>query len=207
MPEMVELDRSALARRGRRLEYFTIAWNSLEGLIGVAAGVRAGSISLIAFGIDSFIEIASGGALLWRMATDWDRVRRKKREAIALKIVGASFLALCIYVAYEAISALIKHEAPERSIAGIVLAIASLVVMPLLARAKRRVWQRMGSAAMSADAKQSEFCYYLSGILLAGLLLNAAFGLWWADPVAALAMVPLIAHEGVEALRGETCND
>jgi divalent metal cation (Fe/Co/Zn/Cd) transporter len=207
MPEMVELDRSALARRGRRLEYFTIAWNSLEGLIGVAAGVRAGSISLIAFGIDSFIEIASGGALLWRMATDWDRVRRKKREAIALKIVGASFLALCIYVAYEAISALIKHEAPERSIAGIVLAIASLVVMPLLARAKRRVGQRMGSAAMSADAKQSEFCYYLSGILLAGLLLNAAFGLWWADPVAALAMVPLIAHEGVEALRGETCND
>jgi divalent metal cation (Fe/Co/Zn/Cd) transporter len=207
MPEMVELDRSALARRGRRLEYFTIAWNSLEGLIGVAAGVRAGSISLIAFGIDSFIEIASGGALLWRMATDWDRVRRKKREAIALKIVGASFLALCMYVAYEAISALIKHEAPERSIAGIVLAIASLVVMPLLARAKRRVGQRMGSAAMSADAKQSEFCYYLSGILLAGLLLNAAFGLWWADPVAALAMVPLIAHEGVEALRGETCND
>ena len=207
MPETVELDRSALARRGRRLEYFTIAWNSLEGVVGIGAGVMAGSISLIAFGIDSFIEITSGGALLWRLSTDSDKERREKREAIALKIVGVCFLALCIYVAYEAIAALIKHEAPERSIAGIVLAIASLVVMPLLARAKRRVGNQMGSVAMAADAKQSEFCYYLSAILLAGLALNAAFGLRWADPVAALAMVPLIAHEGIEALQGETCRD
>ena len=207
MAETAQLDRSALARRGRRLEYFTIAWNCLEGLIGVAAGAMAGSISLIAFGIDSFIEITSGGALLWRMSADSDKERREKREALALKIVGACFLALCAYVAWEAITALIRHEAPERSIVGIVLAIASLIVMPLLARAKRRVGIQMGSAAMSADAKQTEFCYYLSGILLAGLLLNAAFGLWWADPAAALAMVPLIAHEGVVALQGESCQD
>jgi divalent metal cation (Fe/Co/Zn/Cd) transporter len=207
MAEIANPDRVALARRARRLEYFTIAWNSLEGLVGVAAGVMAGSISLVAFGIDSFIEITSGGALLWRMSADADASRREKREALALRIVGVCFLALCVYVAYEAISNLIAHEAPERSLAGIALALASLVVMPLLARAKRRVGNQMGSAAMAADAKQTEFCYYLSAVLLAGLLLNAAFGFWWADPAAALLMVPLIAREGFEALHGKTCCD
>jgi divalent metal cation (Fe/Co/Zn/Cd) transporter len=207
MAEITDPDRSALARRGRRLEYFTLAWNFLEGLVGVVAGVTAGSISLVAFGVDSFIEITSGGTLLWRMSADADKERREKREAIALKIVGVCFLALAAYVAYEAVSGLVAGQAPERSLAGIVLAMASLVVMPILARAKRRVGNRMGSAAMTADARQSEFCYYLSGILLAGLVLNAAFGFWWADPAAALLMVPLIAREGLESIQGKACRD
>jgi divalent metal cation (Fe/Co/Zn/Cd) transporter len=204
MAETATFNRAALARRGRRLEYFTIAWNTVEGLVGVVAGAMAGSISLMAFGIDSFIEVTSGGALLWRMATDAEASRREKREALSLKIVGVCFLALCVYVAYEAIANLMAREAPERSIAGIILAVASLVAMPLLARAKRRVGRQLGSAAMAADARQAQFCSYLSAILLAGLILNAAFGLWWADPFAALTMVPLIAWEGLEAVQGKT---
>ncbi|MGE5327218.1 MAG: cation transporter [Deltaproteobacteria bacterium] len=207
MAEATELDRSALARRGKRLEYFTLAWNVVEGLAGVGAGVMAGSISLVGFGIDSFIEVTSGGALLWRMAADADAARREKREAIALRIVGVCFLALAVYVAFEAVADLVARKAPERSIPGIALAVASLVAMPLLARAKRRVGRKLGSAAMAADAMQTQFCTYLSATLLAGLLLNAAFGFWWADPAAALVMVPLIAREGMEALQGKSCRD
>lgn len=202
-----ELDRTVLARRGRRLEYFTLAWNILEGLVGIVAGAMAGSISLIAFGIDSFIEVTSGGALLWRMARDTDVSLREKREALALRIVGICFLALSAYVAFEGVTDLAGHKAPERSIPGIVLAIASLIVMPWLARAKRNVGMQLRSAAMVADSQQTQFCMYLSAILLAGLVLNATLGLWWADPVAALIMVPLIAREGVEALQGKTCCD
>ena len=207
MVGVTEPDRSALARRGQRLEYFTLAWNLAEGLVGIAAGVVAGSISLIAFGIDSFIELTSGGALLWRMAAETDVTRREKREAISLRIVGGCFLVLAVYVAYEAITDLAGRQAPDRSIPGIALAVASLIAMPLLARAKRRVGRQLGSAAMAADAMQTQFCTYLSATLLAGLLLNATFGFWWADPVAALLMVPLIAKEGVEAVQGKTCCD
>ena len=198
-------NRARLARRGQRLEYFTIAWNCLEGLIAIGAGLLAGSISLVGFGIDSFIEVTSGAALLWRMSHDSDPARTEKTEHWALRIVGLCFLGLAVYVSLESLSALWHHAAPERSIPGIVLAIASLIVMPFLARAKRRVASRLGSAAMTGDAKQTEFCAYLSAILLAGLLSNAAFGLWWADPAAALVMAPIIAKEGVDALRGKTC--
>jgi divalent metal cation (Fe/Co/Zn/Cd) transporter len=207
MAATAELDRSALARRGRRLEYFTIVWSCLEGLVGVAAGAMAGSISLMAFGIDSFIEVTSGGAVLWRMKSDADLARREKTEKIALRIVGFCFLGLAVYVTWQALADLLGRDAPERSIPGIVLAAASVIVMPLLARAKGRVGRQMGSAAMAADAKQSLFCLYFSATLLAGLLLNATLGLWWADPVAALIMVPMIAREGVEAIQGKTCDD
>jgi divalent metal cation (Fe/Co/Zn/Cd) transporter len=202
-----ETDRYSLARRGKRLEYFTIAWNCLEGLIGIGAGLLAGSISLVGFGMDSFIEVTSGAALLWRMSHEEDPERRERAEKLALRIVGLCFLGLAIYVSVEAVSTLWHRAAPERSIPGIVLAIASLIVMPFLARAKRRVASRLGSAAMSGDAKQTEFCAYLSAILLGGLLLNAVFGLWWADPAAALVMVPVIGKEGVDALRGKSCCD
>lgn len=198
-------DRVATARRGRRLEYFTIAWNTLEGLVAVIAGFVAGSISLVGFGIDSFIEVTSGAALLWRMSVDADVERREQNERFALRIVGLCFIALAAYIAYEAIRDLIQRQPPEHSIPGIVLACVSLVVMPLLSRAKRKVGAILGSAAMTADAKQTDFCVYLSTILLGGLLLNALFGLWWADPVAALIMAPIIAKEGYEGLRGETC--
>ena len=200
-------ERAALVRRGRRLEYFTLAWNSVEGIVAVVAGVIAGSISLVGFGIDSFIEVTSGAALLWRMNVDQDVHRRERNERLALRIVGACFLALAAYIAYESIRDLVQRNAPERSVAGIVLACASLVAMPLLSRAKRKVGSGLGSAAMDADARQAEFCTYLSAILLCGLLLNALFRLWWADPVAGLVMVPIIAKEGIEGIRGKGCQD
>lgn len=201
------LARHTIAQRGKRLEYFTIVWNSLEGIIAVVAGIIAGSISLVGFGVDSFIEVTSGTALLWRMSVDADEHRRERIEHTTLRIVGACFLALAGYVGYEAVSNLVARQAPAHSLAGIILACVSLVVMPLLSRAKRRVAADLNSAAMNADAKQTEFCTYLSAILLGGLLLNAVYDLWWADPIAALAMVPIIAKEGIDGLRGDTCCD
>jgi divalent metal cation (Fe/Co/Zn/Cd) transporter len=201
----VVVDRGAAAERGRRLEYFTIIWNSLEGCVGVIAGMMAGSISLVGFGVDSFIEVTSGAALLWRMSGDADERTRAHRERRTLRIVGACFLVLAVYVGVEAISDLVERQAPAHSLPGIVLAGVSLVVMPVLSRAKRRVGAALGSAAMHADARQTEFCTYLSAILLGGLVLNLVWGLWWADPLAALVMVPIIAKEGIEGLRGDPC--
>lgn len=196
--------RAALVRRGRRLEYVTIGWNSLEGLIAIAAGVIAGSVALVGFGVDSVIEVSSGAALLWRLHLDSPE-QRERAEQVALRLVGVSFLALAAYVAYDAVTSLVRKEPPEASPVGIALAALSLVVMPLLARAKRRVAAGINSRALQADSRQTDICAYLSAILLGGLLLNALAGWWWADPVAALVMVPIIAKEGVEALRGETC--
>jgi divalent metal cation (Fe/Co/Zn/Cd) transporter len=199
------LDRHLIAQRGKRLEYFTIAWNILEGLVAVVAGGAAGSISLVGFGIDSFIEVMSGSTLLWRMATDADAQTRERNERVSLRMVGVLFLALALYVTYESISDLTRRTAPENSLPGIVLACVSLVVMPLLSHKKKKVGRELASAAMHADARQTDFCVYLSAILLIGLLCNALFGWWWADPVAALVMVPIIAKEGMDGLRGQTC--
>jgi divalent metal cation (Fe/Co/Zn/Cd) transporter len=201
------LERSVMVLRGQRLECFTIAWNTLEGLVAVIAGAVAGSISLVGFGIDSFIEVTSGSVLLWRMSVDSDVHRRESNEKRALRIVGACFLLLAAYITYDSIVDLWSKRAPEHSISGIVLACVSLVVMPLLSRAKRRVGRAMGSAAMRADAKQTEFCTYLSAILLIGLLLNAFLGWWWSDSLAALIMVPIITKEGMDGLRGKACDD
>lgn len=200
-------ERASLVRRGRRLEYFTIVWNLLEGAIAILSGLIAGSIALVGFGFDSLIEVTSGAALLWRLFADVDEEGRERIEAITLRIVGVCFIALALYVSYDSITTLLHHKPAERSVPGIALAVASLIVMPLLSRAKRRVAQGINSGAMAADAKQTEFCTYLSAILLGGLLLNALFGWWWADPVAALVMAPLMGKEGVEALQGKTCCD
>ena len=200
-------DRAALVKRGRYLEYFTIGYNSLEGVIAVGAGLLAGSIALVGFGFDSLIEVTSGSVLLWRLHADVDEQRRERVEAISLRIVGVCFAVLAIYVTYDSVKALIRREAPEESIVGIVLAAVSVVVMPLLVRAKRKVARGINSGALMADSKQTELCTYLSAILLLGLLLNALLGWWWADPVAALIMVPIIVKEGWEGVRGETCCD
>ena len=200
-------DRAAMVRRGCRLEYFTIVWNSLEGVVALVAGWMAGSIALVGFGVDSFIEVTSGAALLWRMSADAEVQRRERNEKRALRIVALCFVGLAAYVTYESLSDLVQKHAPERSLPGVALACVSLVVMPLLSRAKRKTGYALGSAAMNADAKQTEFCAYLSAILLGGLLLNALLGLWWADPVAALVMAPIIANEGIQRLRGKTCDD
>jgi divalent metal cation (Fe/Co/Zn/Cd) transporter len=192
----------ALAR-GVHLEYLTIAWNALEALAGIAIGAVAGSIALFGFGLDSGIEVFSGAVLLWRLQAD--KQRGEAAEHIAVRLVGASFLILSAYILYDAATALLLRQAPAKTLPGIVLAMVSLVAMPLLARSKRRVARDLGSGAMQADSRQSDFCAYLSGILLLGLVLNAVARWWWADPVAALVMVPLIAKEGIEGVQGRTC--
>jgi divalent metal cation (Fe/Co/Zn/Cd) transporter len=189
-------------QRGRRLEYLTLAWNSLEAVAAIGAGLIAGSIALVGFGLDSVIECFSGGVLLWRLRAGEEGERR---EQMALRLVGVSFLALAIYVAYNAISSLARHQTPERSWFGVAVAIASLIAMPLLARAKRRVAAELVSGALHADSRQTDICASLSAILLGGLLLNALLHWWWADPVAGLVMAPIIGREGVEALRGKAC--
>lgn len=200
-------NRGGYLRRGQRLEYFTIAYNSLEGTGSIVAGLLAGSVSLGGFGLDSLIEVAPSAALLWRLHNDMDSSRSEQAERTALRTVGACFIALALYIAYESSSTLIRHVPPERSIAGIVIASTSVIVMPLLARAKRQVARHLGSGAMHADSKQADFCAYLSAILLGGLLLNACFGWWWMDPVAPLAMLPIIWKEGLDGIRGESCSD
>ena len=193
--------REVVLTRGVRLEYLTIGWNVLEGVVGIAAGALAGSIALMGFGLDSGIEVFSGAVLLWRLKSQ----ESEEAERRAVRLVGASFVILSAYILYDAAHALVLKEPPRESVPGIVLAAASLIVMPLLAAAKRRVAGDLGSGAMHADSRQSDFCAYLSGILLVGLILNAAAGWWWADPAAALIMVPIIAKEGIKALKGKTC--
>jgi len=204
----LDSDRVSAVRRGRWLTWATIAYNCLEGLLSVGSGLLAGSVSLIGFGVDSFIEVSASLTAVWRLHVDRDASRRERAERRAQLLIGLSFIALACYVAIEASRTLLTRAKPEVSYIGIAIATVSLVVMPLLARAKRRVAQRLGSGALSAEAKQTEICMYLSAILLAGLGLNGALGWWWADPVAAIAMTPFIAWEGVEGLRGRhACGD
>ena len=201
------IDRPALIRRGKLLEYATVGYNSLEGVIAIGAGLIAGSVALVGFGFDSFIDVISGLTLLWRLYADVNEAERERVEQRALRIVGWSFLLLAAYVLFDAGKSLIRREPPDESIVGIALAAVSLVVMPLLVRAKRRVAKAIGSKALEADATQTALCTWLSAILLGGLLLNALVGWWWADPVAALVMVPIIVKEGLEGIRGERCED
>jgi divalent metal cation (Fe/Co/Zn/Cd) transporter len=184
-------------RAGRRLEYFTLGWNLTEAAVAIGAGLFASSIALIGFGIDSLIESLSGGILLWRL--QWTTTD-ESREQLARKLVSISFFLLALYVGFEAGKSLLRHEEPETSVIGIILSMLSLIVMPLLARAKRRVAAKIDSSALYADSRQTDICAYLSAILLGGLLLNALFGWWWADPIAALCMLPLIFREGMEAV-------
>ena len=197
-------ERSKHLRHGRKLEYFTIGWNMVEAGVAIGAGWFAGSIALVGFGVDSLIESLSGSVLLWRL---FSPIHDESREKIALKLVGISFLILAAYVTFEAVKSLLAHEPPQTSFVGIGLSVVSLIIMPLLARAKRRSASNLGSRAMKADSRQTDLCAYLSAILLGGLVLNALFGWWWADPVAALIMVPIIVREGFEGLRGEVCED
>ncbi|MFZ4627211.1 MAG: cation diffusion facilitator family transporter [Blastocatellia bacterium] len=195
---------SSLVQRGRRLEYLTIGWNLVEASISAAAGLAAGSIALVGFGIDALIETASGLTLLWRLQ---DGPHGQRREERALRLVGVSFLALAAYVGWEAIETLRTREAPESSPIGIAIATLSLLVMPFLARAKRKVARQLGSQALEADSRQTNLCAWLSAILLFGLLCNSLAGWWWADPVAALGMTPIILREAWLALQGKPCHD
>lgn len=199
-----DLSRGGLLRKGRVLEVLTLAWNAVEAVVAVGSGLLAGSTALVGFGVDSLIESFSGAILLWRLK---EGEAGEGREELAVRLVGVSFLALAAWVGWDAVGALLARDAPDESLAGICLAAASLVVMPALARAKRGVARGLGSVALEADSRQTDLCAYLSAMLLGGLMLNAALGWWWADPVAGLAMVPIIGKEGLGALRGETCSD
>jgi divalent metal cation (Fe/Co/Zn/Cd) transporter len=201
MQSLRDPERANQLRAGRRLEYFTLGWNLTEAAVAIGAGLFAGSVALIGFGTDSLIESLSGGILLWRL--QWSKTD-ESRERLAYKLVGISFFLLALYVAFEAAKSLLRHEEPETSVVGIILSIISLIVMPLLARAKRRVAAKIDSRALHADSRQTDICAYLSAILLGGLLLNAFVGWWWADPVAALCMLPLIFREGMEAVRNQS---
>jgi divalent metal cation (Fe/Co/Zn/Cd) transporter len=198
--------REPLLRRALLLEYLTVGWNIAEGLIAVAAALAAGSVALLGFGIDSFVESASGAVLVWRLhaerrASDPERVEEVERRA--QRLVAASLGLLALYIAWDSLTSLIAGERPEPSAVGIALACASLVVMWWLARAKRRVGLALGSRAMAADAFQTDACFWLSLFLLVGIGANALLGWWWADPVAALAMTAFIGREAMEAWRGE----
>jgi divalent metal cation (Fe/Co/Zn/Cd) transporter len=200
-----ELTREELVHRGIRLSYATIGYNSLEAIASLIAGLFASSVALISFGIDSLIEVAASGAAQWRLRSDLDETRRSRSENLTHRLVGVCFLALAAYVAVDSAKTLWLRERPDRTLAGIVILSMSVVVMPLLARAKLKVALAMESGALRAEAKQTSLCAYLSIIALAGLLLNAAFGWWWADPLAALCMVPIIVSEGIEGLRAKPC--
>lgn len=200
--------RDALVRRSTQLNVATLAYNSREGIVALVAGALAGSIALTGFGLDSLIEVAASLTALWRLRADVDLHRRERTERLSLRVIGALFLALAVYVAVDGAWALYRREAPSQSILGIVIAALSIIVMPLLARAKRGLALQLGSGALVAESKQTSLCAYLSAIVLGGLLLNATLGWWWADPIAGLTMVPIIAREGIEGLRGDSdCAD
>jgi divalent metal cation (Fe/Co/Zn/Cd) transporter len=198
-------DRTLFVQRGRTLQYITIAWNSAEFVVALAAGFLAGSIALIGFGFDSAIEVASSLAALWRLGRDHDEESRERTEQRALRLIGACFLLLACYILYESIHDLVARLPPKPSLIGIGLAALSLIVMPWLARLKRRVAIVLESGALEAETRQTEICATLSAILLVGLGLNAGLDWWWADPLAGLCMVPFIAWEGWDAVSGRTC--
>lgn len=206
MPVTAPEARPRLLRRALWLEYLTVGWNLVEGVVAILAGLAAGSVALLGFGVDSFVESASGGVLVWRLRAERgsaDEARVAQVERRAQRLVAVSLVMLAAWIAFDASTSLLAGERPDPSPVGIALAAASLVVMWWLARAKRRVAIALGSRAMQADAFQTDACFWLSVFLLVGIGANAVAGLWWADPLAALAMTVFIGREAIEAWRGE----
>jgi divalent metal cation (Fe/Co/Zn/Cd) transporter len=198
--------RGRLLRHGLLLEYLTVGWNIIEGVIAIGAGIASGSIVLIGFGMDSFVESISGTVLIWRLREERggaDEERIEQVEHRAERLVGITFLVLAAYVTFEALRSLATGEGPDASVVGIVLTTVSIPVMLWLAGAKRRTGEALRSRALVADSKQTRACWYLSVVALAGLAANALLGWWWADPLAALGIAVLLVREGLEAVRGE----
>ncbi len=194
-------ERIRLGRRARLLAGISVTYNLVEAVIAITAGVIAGSVALIGFGLDSVVEVSSGLIILWQFA---HRVP-ETRERLALRLMAFSFFALAAYVGVESVRALVGGHEPDPSTVGIVLAAVSLLVMPFLSWAQRRTGRALGSNAVIADSTQTLLCTYLSAVLLAGLLLNASVGWSWADPVAGLVIAVVAVREGIQAWRGEGC--
>lgn len=203
---MASITRSDLRRRGLLLEYLTVGWNIVEGLVALVAALGSGSVALLGFGLDSFVESASAGVLVWRLRAEDDHADEKTIERLehrALRLVGLSLFGLAAFVAVRAAIALLGQERPQPSVLGMGVTAVSLLVMWWLARTKRRTAHALDSRALEADAFQTTACWWLSLIALAGVGVNAALGWWWADPVAALGMTYFLVNEGIEAWKGE----
>jgi divalent metal cation (Fe/Co/Zn/Cd) transporter len=201
-------ERRVLLRRAVVLAWFTLGWNVIEGVVAIAAALLAGSQALLGFGLDSGVESMSATVVLWRLyAERRDPARAEAVEQRALRLIGLTFFVLAAFVTVEAVRALVGGHEPHVSVVGIVLTSVSIVVMQWLARAKRWIGIAMGSNAVQADSSQTSACVYLSVVVLGGLLLNAAFGWWWADPLAALGVVAFLVREGREALAAEHADD
>jgi divalent metal cation (Fe/Co/Zn/Cd) transporter len=196
-------------KRALRLEYLTVGWNLIEGVIAVAAAIASGSVAILAFGVDSFVECASALVMIWRLRAERDqRMNDERLDAVerkAQRLVAASLFLLAAYVTFDAAQTLWSAEAPTFSVVGAVLLSVSIVVMLWLARAKRRVARELGSNAMTADAFQTTACWWLSVAALVGVGLNGLLGWWWADPIAALLISGLIVREAREAWNGRDC--
>ena len=205
----VAVDRPSLLVRGLRLEYLTVGWNVIEGLVAVTAALAAGSVALLGFGIDSFVESGSGLIIVWRLLAEQRHADHERTEAVerrAQRLIAASLVGLAAYIAFDAVSTLLAGERPAPSPVGVALAAVSLGVMWWLARAKRRTAIALGSRAMVADAFQTSACWWLSLAVLIGVGLNTAFGLWWADPVAALVIPVFLVREARDAWAREDCD-
>lgn len=193
------LDNIGLYKKALNLEYFTVGYNIIEGFVSIGAGAMAGSIALVSFGLDSFIESFSGGILIWRLKNHSDDEEKEKElEKKAVRLVAYSFFALAAYVAYEAIKKLYLLERPQVSLVGIVISFLSIIIMFSLAKQKKEVGEKINSRALIADSRETVACICFSVTLIAGLLLNYLFGWWWADPVASLVIAVLLVREGRE---------
>ena len=200
-----DAERARLQRRARRLAWGGNLWHLVEFAIAIGAGIAAGSIALVGFGIDSLIEVLAGGVIVWLFTGR--RLHSEHAERHAQQVIAFSFFLLAAYVAVESLRTLTGPEHPAASWAGIGLAMVTAPTMPLLARAKRRVGRQLGSRATESEGQQNMICAYLSIALLIGLGANAVLGWWWADPAAALVIAAVAAREGVESWRGEGCAD
>ena len=200
--------RQSLIRTALWLGWFTIVYNLAEGAVAIVGATIAGSDALLSFGLDSGIESISASVIVWRLYSERsDPDRAERVEQRALRLVALAFFVLAAWVAQDSIRSLIDGDQPDASMIGILLTASSLIVMPVLARRKRQVGVAMGSRAVESDSRQTTACVYLSAVVLVGLLLNALFGWWWADPAAALGVVVFLVREGVEAWNAEHADD
>ena len=201
MSDLDTATRTRLGRRAKLLAALSVSYNVVEAIVAITAGIAAGSVALVGFGLDSVVEVSSGLIILWQFS---HRIP-ESRERQALRLLAFSFFALAAYVGFESARALIFGADPDTSRVGIGLAMASLVVMPFISYAQRRTGKALGSNAVYADGTQTLLCTYLSAVLLVGLLLNATVGWSWADPIAGLIIAAVAVREGIEAWKGEGC--